>query len=144
MRETEWYRQRYCRRPFTARGAQRGCVGEYFGHAAQHKSFLQREAAPREYMISQELPPMSPLPPVYPRLYIPAPAVGLEQHQSCGLEHWQTLAAPQVPRAALARQAEEHHRVEEDKKRKSRKLPSQARKHRAHRQKQHLDNPLYR
>ena len=87
---------------------------------------------------------MSPLPPVYPRLYIPAPAVGLEQHQSCGLEHWQTLAAPQVPRAALARQAEEHHRVEGNKERKSRKLPSQARKHRAHRQKQHLDNPLYR
>ena len=84
---------------------------------------------------------MSPLPPVYPRLYILAPAVGAEQHQSRGLEHWQTLAAPQVPRAALARQAEEHHRVEEDKEHKSRKLPSQARKHCASRQKQHLDTP---
>ena len=143
MGETEWYRRRYCRRICTARGAQRRCVGEYFGHAAKHKSFIQREAAPRTYMILQELPPMSPLPPVYPRLYILAPAVGAEQHQSRGLEHWQTLAAPQVPRTALARQAEEHHRVEEDKEHKSRKLPSQAQKHRASRQEQRLEEPLY-
>ena len=87
---------------------------------------------------------MSPLPPVYPRLYILAPAVGAEQHQSRGLEHWQTLAAPQVPRAALARQAEEHHRVDEEKQRESSKLASQAQKHRASRQKEHHDNPLYR
>ena len=51
----------------------------------KHTFFLQREAAPRKDMILQELPPMHPLPPVYPRLYRPAPDVGAGQHQSRGL-----------------------------------------------------------
>ena len=55
------------------------------GHVAKHKSFLQREAAPRKYMILQELPPVYPLPPVHPRLYLLAPNVGAGQHQSRGL-----------------------------------------------------------
>ena len=60
-------------------------VGDYSGHAAKHKSFLHREAAPRKNMILGEMPPVYPLPPVHPRLYLLAPDVGAGQHQSRGL-----------------------------------------------------------
>ena len=60
-------------------------MGEYLGHAAKHNSFLQRESAPSQDMLLQEMPPVYPPPPVYPHHYLLAPDVGARQHQSHGL-----------------------------------------------------------
>ena len=72
----------------------------------------------------------------------------LDSSQRCSSSWQETIYSSTQEQAdehglAIARQAEEHHRVEEDKEHKSRKLPSQAQKHRASKQKQRVENPLY-